>query len=209
LSSLAETTVGAPLRRTILNARAAESPQASLNRFGATRRYTDTVMLKAAWLDGWRGAVRGGKSPNVLARAVLLVMLVAVPRAATIAQASRDFPEGAAVLRTWFHHIQRDELDSLPALLAPDFVFVTDGARFDRKMFVAMIKGLGISHPRVHLSNLATHRSGDVGYLVYDRVESFESHGTTKVVPETGTIVLARTGARWLIELWTTTSPPH
>jgi ketosteroid isomerase-like protein len=143
------------------------------------------------------------------ARAVLLAMLVAVPHTAARAQAGREFPEGAAVLATWFNHVQRDELDSLPALLAPDFVFVSDGARFDRQAFVGMIKGLGISHPRVQLSNIVAHRIGDVGYLAYDRTESFQSHGATKVVPETGTIVLTRQAARWLIVLWTTTSPPH
>jgi ketosteroid isomerase-like protein len=138
----------------------------------------------------------------------MLATLVAVPRAATVGQPSGGFPDGAAVLTTWFDHVQRDELDSLTPLLAPEFVFVSDGARLDRKAFVAMIKGLGISHPRVQLSNVSGHRSGDVGYLVYDRVERIESHGTTKLVPETGTIVLSRKGARWVIVLWTTTSPP-
>ena len=155
-----------------------------------------------------RGAIRDRTALIILARAVMLATLVVAPRAAATAQASRGFPDGAAVLTKWFKHVQLDELDSLPALLAPDFVFVTDGARFDRKAFVAMIKGLGISHPRVQLSNVVGHRSGDVGYLVYDRVESFESHRATKVVPETGTMVLTRKGARWRVVLWTTTSPP-
>jgi len=146
-------------------------------------------------------------APKVLARAVSVAALIVIPRATPMAQASREFPEGPAALTTWFAHVQRDELDSLPALLTPDFVFVSDGTRFDRKAFVAMIKALGISHPRVQLSNIVAHRSGDVGYLVYDRVESFESRGTTKVVPETGTMVLTRRDGRWLITLWTTTSP--
>jgi len=148
-------------------------------------------------------------APKVLARVVSVAALIVIPRATPMAQASRDFPEGAAALTTWFSHVQRDELDSLPALLAPDFIFVTDGTRFDRTAFVAMIKGLGISHPRVQLANIVAHRSGDVGYLVYDRVESFESRGATKVVPETGTMVLTRRNGRWLITLWTTTSPAH
>lgn len=141
--------------------------------------------------------------------AAVVVMLCALPRVAPSAQATRDFPEGVAILRTWFTHVQRDELDSLPALLAPEFLFISDGARFDRTRFVAMIKGLGISHPSVRLSNIASHAVGDIGYLVYDRVESFDAHGATKVVPETGTMVLARTGTRWHIVLWTTTSPPR
>ena len=124
-----------------------------------------------------KGAVRRCHAPKLLARAVSVAALIVIPRATPMAQASREFPEGAAALTTWFTHVQRDELDSLPALLAPDFVFVTDGARFDRTAFVAMIKRLGISHPRVQLSNIVAHHAGDVGYLVYDRVESFESAG--------------------------------
>ena len=155
-----------------------------------------------------KGAVRRCYAPKLLARAVSVAALIVIPHATPMAQPSRrEFPEGAAALTTWFAHVQRDELDSLPALLAPDFFFVTDGTRFDRKTFVDMIKGLGISHPRVQLSNIVAHRSGDVGYLVYDRVESFESRGATKVVPETGTMVLTRRDGRWLITLWTATSP--
>jgi len=74
---------------------------------------------------------------------------------------------------------------------------------------LAMIKGLGITHPHVQLSNITGRGSGDVGYLVYDRVESFESRGVRKVVSETGTMVLTRTEAGWRIVLWTTTSPPR
>ena len=155
-----------------------------------------------------KGAVRRCHAPKLLARAVSVAALIVIPRATPMAQASREFPEGAAALTTWFTHVQRDELDSLPALLAPDFVFVTDGTRFDRTAFVAMIKRLGISHPRVQLSNVTAHRSGSVGYLIYDRVESFESHGAKRVVPETGAIVFARRDGAWLIVLWTTTSPP-
>jgi hypothetical protein len=124
-----------------------------------------------------------------------------------LAQAPRNFPEGAAVLTTWFNHVQRDELDSLPSLLAPDFVFVTDGVRFDRNAFAAMIKSLGISHPHVRLSNIAARRSGDVGYVVYDRIESFTSRGVKKMMPETGMMVLTRRYGRWVIAIWMTTSP--
>jgi hypothetical protein len=144
---------------------------------------------------------------KMLACAVIVTTLIASPRATMRAQASRNFPEGAAVLTTWFNHVQRDELDSLPALLAPDFVFVTDGVRFDRNAFVSMIKSLGISHPHVQLSNIAAHRSGDVGYLVYDRTESFTSRGVKKTMPETGTMVLTRRNGRWVITIWMTTSP--
>jgi ketosteroid isomerase-like protein len=153
--------------------------------------------------------VGGDSAAQVLTRAIIMAVLTALPRATMVAQSTRAFPQGAALLTTWFNHVQRDELDSLPALLAPDFVFVTDGARFDRNAFVAMIKGLGISHPRVQLSNITAHRAGDVGYLVYDRVESFKSRGTMKVVPETGTMVLTRSNGRWVIASWTTTSPPR
>jgi ketosteroid isomerase-like protein len=149
------------------------------------------------------------KASRLLARALTVIALGAVPRAAAQAQASHNFPDGVAIVTTWFSHVQRDELDSLSALLAPDFVFVSDGARFGGKAFVTMIKGLGITHPHVQLSNITARRSGDVGYLVYDRVESFESRGVRKVVPETGTMVLARTEVGWRIVLWTTTSPPR
>jgi ketosteroid isomerase-like protein len=145
---------------------------------------------------------------RILTRVFALALLVAVPRTAATAQARTDFPEGVGTLTRWFDHIQRNELDSLAGLLAPDFIFVSDGARLDAKAFVTMIKGLGISHPRVQLSNVVAHQSGDIGYLVYDRLESFESHGVTKAVPEAGSMVLKRHGAGWLIALWTATSPP-
>jgi hypothetical protein len=111
------------------------------------------------------------------------------------------------VLSRWFNYVQRDQLDSLRPLLAPDFLFVSDGERVEADPFVTMIKSLGISHPRVQLSNVVSHESGPTAYLVYDRVESFESRGTTKTLPETGTIVLTRREGAWLIALWTTTSP--
>lgn len=142
-------------------------------------------------------------------RALLLATIMIGPTVAARAQTGSEFPEGVAALTTWFKYVQRDELDSLPALLAPDFVFVSDGARFDPHAFVAMIKGLGISHPRVRLTNIVARRTGDVGYLVYDRTEAFQVHGKTKVVPETGTMVLTRTTGRWTIVVWTATSPRH
>jgi ketosteroid isomerase-like protein len=116
--------------------------------------------------------------------------------------------EPASAITEWFDHIQRDELDSLSHLLAPDFVFVSDGARYDADAFVAMIRRLGIHRPRVTLSNIVSHRSGDTAYLIYDRLETFTSHGQPKTVPETGTMVLTRARAGWRILLWTTTSPP-
>ena len=67
----------------------------------------------------------------MLARIVILAALVGVARVPLRAQASHGFREGAAILRTWFDHVQRDELESLAALLAPDFVFVSDGASMD------------------------------------------------------------------------------
>lgn len=153
--------------------------------------------------------IRQPLTVRLLARALTVVALGVVSRTAAQAQASHDFPDGVAIVTTWFNHVQRDELDSLSTLLAPDFVFVSDGARFGRKAFLAMIRGLGITHPHVQLSNITGRGSGDLGYLVYDRVESFESRGVRKVVPETGTMVLTRTEAGWRIVLWTTTSPPH
>jgi len=115
--------------------------------------------------------------------------------------------DAAAVLPRWFDYVQRDQLDSLRPLLAPDFLFISDGTRLEADSFVAMIKSLGITDPRVQLSNVVNHESGNTAYVVYDRVESFESRGTTRTVPETGTIVLTRRDRAWLIALWTTTSP--
>jgi ketosteroid isomerase-like protein len=169
----------------------------------------DLIMLKAPWLRVHQRVIRERQATRLLARALMVAALGAVPRTAARAQASHNFPDGVAIVTTWFSHVQRDELDSLPALLAPDFVFVSDGARFGRNAFVTMIKGLGITHPHVRLSNITARRSGDIGYLVYDRIESFESRGVRKVVPETGTMVLTRTEAGWRIVLWTTTSPPR
>lgn len=144
--------------------------------------------------------------PGCMLALVTAGFLVA-DNAKAAARTWNDFPAGVAVLTRWFDHVQRDELDSLPPLLAPEFLFVSEGERFDQTKFVSMIKGLGITHPRVQLSNIVGGRSGDMGYLVYDRVESFESRGTEKVVPETGTIVLVRRRSRWRIVLWTTTAP--
>jgi hypothetical protein len=79
------------------------------------------------------------------------------------------------VLSRWFDHVQRDQLDSLRPLLAPDFLFVSDGERVEADPFVTMIKSLGISHPRVQFSSVVSHESGTTAHLVYDRVESFEA----------------------------------
>ncbi len=133
----------------------------------------------------------------------------AAPRErATLDPAPDTVRAPAAVLTTWFDHIRRDELDSLRPLLTPDFLFVSDGSRMGPDAFVAMIKGLGISHPHVRLSNIVTHRAGNFAYLVYDRTESFEWHGRTRTVPETGALVVVRRGSRWLIVQWAATSPP-
>ena len=115
-------------------------------------------------------------------------------------------PEG--VLRVWFHHVERNELDSLRPLLIDDFRFVSDGKRMGPAAFVSMIKSLGIRDPRVTLSNIETHEAGDVAYLVYDRNESVRAGGSTRTFPETGSVVLVRTRGNWRIAEWTATSPP-
>ncbi len=142
-------------------------------------------------------------------RSWLLLATLALPLpGGPPAQATRA-GDARAVLVTWFRHIERDQFDALRALLTPDFVFVSDGARMGPDTFIAMIKGLGITHPRVRLSNVDAHQTDRLAYLVYDRTESFSARGVTKTVPETGTMVLVRRGSRWLIAQWTTTSPPR
>jgi len=66
-----------------------------------------------------KGAVCRCHAPKLLARAVSVAALIVIPRATPMAQASREFPEGATALTTWFTHVQRDELDSLPASWRP------------------------------------------------------------------------------------------
>lgn len=143
-------------------------------------------------------------------RCSIVAVLLSVPVATTPAQR----PATAGVLSAWFHHIERDELDSLRPLLTDDFRFVSDGARMGPDAFVAMIKSLGIRSPRVTLKNIETHERGDVAYLVYDRDETIRVRGTagdtsvTRVVPETGTLVLVRRRGEWRIAQWAATSPP-
>jgi ketosteroid isomerase-like protein len=121
------------------------------------------------------------------------------------------FPQGeresAAVLRTWFRHVERNELDALRALVTNDFQFVSDGKRMGPNAFVAMIKGLGIRSPRVTLKNLEIEEHGDVAYLVYDRDEAVHTGGSTHVFPETGLVVLVRRHGVWRIARWAATSP--
>lgn len=136
-----------------------------------------------------------------------VIACVSQAQSQTASETTRSRDPSAA-LTTWFAHIQRDELDSLRPPLAPDFLFVSDGARMGPDAFVAMIKRLGISHPRVVISNVVAHRADSVAYLVYDRTESFESHGVTKTVPETGAMVLVRRRSWWVIAQRAATSPP-
>lgn len=149
--------------------------------------------------------LHGGLERRLSWLAAAAAMSLAGVRRASAQAAPVGSPQ--AVLSTWFRHVERDELDSLRALLTDDFVFVSDGARMGPDAFVAMIKSLGITHPRVRLSNVQSHESGGVAYLVYDRTESFASHGVTRSVPETGTLVLVRAGSRWRIAQWAATSP--
>jgi hypothetical protein len=136
------------------------------------------------------------------------VVLIATLRLIGPAIPAQDAAAPEAVLSTWFRHVERNELDSLRALLTSDFRFVSDGKRMGPDALVTMIKSLGIRSPRVQLRNIETHRRGEVAYLVYDRDETIDVSGTRHTIPETGSLVLVRAGARWLIAQWTATSPP-
>ncbi len=114
----------------------------------------------------------------------------------------------ARVLAAWFGHVERNELDSLTALLTDDFLFVSDGGRLGSDAFVRMIQSLGITNPRIVLSNIQTRIVGSAAYLVYDRTERFAVGGRTITAPETGLVVLVRTGEGWRIARWAATSPP-
>jgi ketosteroid isomerase-like protein len=141
------------------------------------------------------------------ARTVLVAAIVAraLP-AQTTDRPNATAPE--AVLTDWFHHVERNELDSLRALLTADFQFVSDGKRMGPDAFVSMIKSLGLHSPRVRLRNVVSHHRGDMAYLVYDRDETIETSDGSRTFPETGSLVLVRGGRGWLIAQWTATSPP-
>jgi hypothetical protein len=110
----------------------------------------------------------------------------------------------AAVLVKWFDHIQRNEYDSLPQLLARGFEFRGTTETFDATSFVSMIAGLGIDHPRVTLSEVQTAPKGGGATVTYRRSESFEVRGTTRTVVERGTCEMVREGGRWRILRWET-----
>jgi hypothetical protein len=114
----------------------------------------------------------------------------------------------AGVLAAGFGYVERNELDSLSALLTDDFLFVSDGARLGSDAFVRMIQSLGITNPHIVLSNIQTRVVGSAAYLVYDRTETFAIGGRIITAPETGSVVLVRTGGRWRIAQWAATSPP-
>lgn len=102
---------------------------------------------------------------------------------------------------------ERSSYESLPALLAPDFVFVVGGERLNASEFIALCKGVKATDVHVELSNVATHTSGDVAYVLYDAKQSLKAAGQSMIALETGSVVLRRAGDKWLIALWTATSP--
>jgi ketosteroid isomerase-like protein len=123
-----------------------------------------------------------------------------------------DRPGDVAAARTTFEraisHMQRGSYDSVPALLAPDFIFVAEGKRLNGSEFMALIKGVTATEVRIELSNVATHASGDVAYLLYDAKQSLKMGGQSMIVLETGSVVMRRAGDKWNIALWVATSPP-
>ena len=137
---------------------------------------------------------------------IALSLTCLVAPVALSAQAPKGTP-ASEVLTTWFRHIERNEVDSLRALLTDDFVFVADGKRLGANDFVAMIKGLGIKDPRVRLSNIDARERSDVAYLIYDRDETIQSGTKTVTYPETGAILVVRERSRWKIAQWTATAP--
>lgn len=110
----------------------------------------------------------------------------------------------AGTLNAWFHFIEQDQFDSLPQLLARDFRFESDGKSWNGPAFVAMIRGLGIVHPRIELSDV-TSRPVPQGMLVrYRRRETSVSKGVSRTVDEAGQLMMVREHGHWRIRRWIT-----
>jgi hypothetical protein len=109
----------------------------------------------------------------------------------------------AGVLTRWFSHIERNQFDSLPALLSPQFLF-DDEPRLDRDAFVRMIAGLGIDRPHVVLSEVRATRQGSGATVTYRRIETFTKAGTAQTGDERGTVVLDHDATGWRIRYWRT-----
>jgi hypothetical protein len=110
----------------------------------------------------------------------------------------------AAPLRRWFRFVERDQFDSLPPLLAPDFIFESDGRTWDSPSFVAMIRGLGISHPVIELTDVETSPAERAAIVTYRRRETFQSKGNTRSVAEVGLVEMVRIKGQWTIRRWKT-----
>jgi hypothetical protein len=111
----------------------------------------------------------------------------------------------AGVIVQWFYFIERDQFDSLPPLLARDFRFNADGNSWEGPAFVRMIRGLGIHHPRIVLSNVMTHTITAAGTTVtYQRRETFTLKAKTHVANEQGTVAMVCENGRWRIRRWET-----
>src|SRR5205823_3934810 len=125
-------------------------------------------------------------------------------RAQPPADASRSKLDTSAAqpISRWFRFVEHDQFDSLPQLLTTDFRFESDGRTWDRLAFVAMIRGLGIHHPVIELTDVRTERLGGAAVVSYKRRETFELNGIRRSVDELGTLQMVQLKGRWLIKRW-------
>jgi len=126
---------------------------------------------------------------------------------APAADAPRDVAAARATLDQAMAIFERGSYESLPALLAPEFLFVAGGKRLDASEFIALCKGVKATDVRIELSHVTTHTDGDVAYILYDATQSLTADGHTMIALETGSVILRRAGGTWIIALWTAASP--
>jgi hypothetical protein len=122
-----------------------------------------------------------------------------------------DAPSDIAAARSTLDQtmavFEQGSYESLPALLAPDFVFVAGGKRRDASEFIALCKGVKATEVHIELSNVVTHTNGDMAYILYDAKQSLTMAGQSRIALEMGSVILRRTADKWSIALWTATSP--
>jgi uncharacterized protein DUF4440 len=119
-----------------------------------------------------------------------------------------DAAAARGVLDTWITHLEAGHMDSLPALLTPEFQFVMEGKRYAKPELMALLRSFGATDMHVYVDSVTTRVRGDIAYLVYSDSESYRAGGVTATAHEVGSIVAERDAGKWRISQWTVTSPP-
>jgi hypothetical protein len=102
-------------------------------------------------------------------------------------------PNPSRMLNAGFGHVERNELDSLQALLSADFLFGSDSRRTRSSALFRVLE----SRTRTSVVEHPTSITGGAAYLVYDRTETFIAGGQTISAPEALSLVLVRIDGGW------------